>query len=147
MDAHFRSLERMYHGAPINRFYAPRLVVDAGVAELRIPMRPEFHHAAASAHGSVLFKALDDAAYFAAASLVRDHLLVTADFHMHFLRPWREGALLAHGRAVYSGKRQWVADAVARDEAGEELARGSGTFLPTSIPLDERLGYARDAPG
>lgn len=138
---HHRRLERMYHDAPINRFYAPRLAIAEGAAELRIPMRPEFHHAAAAAHGSVLFKALDDAAFFAASSLVPDALLVTASFHMHFLRPFRQGTLVATGRAVYQGKRQLVGEAVAHDEDGLELARGSGTFLPTTISLDARIGY------
>lgn len=131
----------MYHDAPINAFYVPTLEVGEASATLRIPMRPEFHHAAQAAHGSVLFKALDDAAYFAASSLLEDALLVTAAFHMHFLRPFRAGTLVAEGRAVYGGKRQWVAEAVARDESGDELARGSGTFVPTSIRLADVAGY------
>ena len=31
---HFRKLERLYHGAPINRFYGPTLTVSHGAAEL-----------------------------------------------------------------------------------------------------------------
>jgi acyl-coenzyme A thioesterase PaaI-like protein len=60
---HFRKLEKMYHGAPINRFYDPRLVIEKGRTELKIPIKPEFFHAANATHGSVYFKALDDAAF------------------------------------------------------------------------------------
>ena len=69
---HFRKLERMYHAAPINQFYRPVLTVGEGSAELEIPIRPEFFHAAAAVHGSVYFKALDDAAFFAVNSLVTE---------------------------------------------------------------------------
>lgn len=140
-DEHFRRLERMYHAAPINKFYDPRLVVGEGRAELRFVVRPDFHHAAASAHGSVIFKALDDAAYFAANSLVRDALLVTSSFHLHFLKPIRSGELVTVGTALHAGKRQVIAEARATDADGNEVARGSGTFIPTSIALDGRLGY------
>ena len=34
-EEHFRKLERMYHGAPINRFYEPTMRVGNGTAELR----------------------------------------------------------------------------------------------------------------
>ncbi len=62
---HFRKLERMYSLAPINRYFNPKILVDAGYAEICIPIRPEFHHAANAVHGSVYFKAMDDAAFFA----------------------------------------------------------------------------------
>jgi hypothetical protein len=35
-------------------------------------VRPDFFHAAHAVHGSVYFKALDDAAFFAVASLVQE---------------------------------------------------------------------------
>ena len=71
-DTHFRKLERMYLGAPINQWYRPTLSISEGSAEVSIAVRPEFFHAANAVHGSVYFKLLDDSAFFAANSLVED---------------------------------------------------------------------------
>src|SRR4051812_23261804 len=82
-DDHYRRLERMYAVAPINRFFEPVLHVTEGRAEISVPVKPEFFHAARAIHGSVYFKALDDAAFFAANSLVTDVFVLTVSFNLH----------------------------------------------------------------
>jgi uncharacterized protein (TIGR00369 family) len=142
MAEHFRRLERMYASAPINEFFAPRLqIVDAGVAELRLTIRPDFHHAAHAAHGAVYFKALDDATFFAANSLVEDVFVLTVTFNLYFTRPVREGEIVATGRVVSRSKRLYIADGTIVDGRGREIARGSGTFMPSSITLSSDIGY------
>jgi uncharacterized protein (TIGR00369 family) len=140
-QAHFRKLERMYGTAPINRFFQPRLTVGEGRAELRITVRPDFFHAAGAVHGSVYFKALDDSAFFAAASLVEDVFVLTSGFSLHLLRPIREGELVATGTVVSRTRSQLIADTVVHDGAGVQLARGTGTFMRSTIPLTEEIGY------
>ncbi len=54
-EDHFRKLERMYHGAPINRYFEPLMRVFGGSAELTLTVKPDFFHAAHSVHGSVYF--------------------------------------------------------------------------------------------
>ena len=61
-DTHFQKLTRMYLGAPINRYFAPRIEISRGQAVVTLPVREDFHHAASAVHGAVYFKALDDAA-------------------------------------------------------------------------------------
>src|ERR1051325_363168 len=101
MSEHFRRLERMYASAPINEYFAPRLQIpNAGVAELRLTIRPEFHHAAHAAHGAVYFKALDDATFFAANSLVEDVFVLTTSFNLYLTRPVSEGEIVATGHVV-----------------------------------------------
>lgn len=140
-DAHYRRLERMYLQAPINQFYKPRLTIRDAACELAIDMRPEFHHAARAVHGSVLFKLLDDSAFFAANSRVEDIFVLTAGFNLTLLRPVTHGTLTAHGRLVHQSKRLFVADSVVKNEEGKEVARGTGTFMPSSTPLDAEIGY------
>lgn len=138
MDAeHHRRLERIYLAAPVNRLYEPTIAVGDGTAEIGIPVNPAHFHGGGALHGSVLFKLLDDAAFFAATSRLKDELVLTASFHVHFLRPVREGRVKAVGRLVGRSRRLFVAEAVAVDERGREVARGSGTFLPGGIALDE----------
>lgn len=124
----FAALERAYLGAPVNQFYKPRIRISEGECAIEIDVRPEFHHAMGAAHGMVLFKALDDAAFFAANSRVEEGFVLTADFHLHFLAPIREGTIRSVGRIVHQGRRQIVAEATATDDKGKLLARGSGTF-------------------
>jgi len=136
MSDHFRRLERMYHAAPINEYFAPKLhIPEAGVAELRIVIRPDFHHAARAAHGAVYFKALDDATFFAANSIVEDVFVLTVSFNLYLTRPVSEGEVVARGRVVSRSKRLYVAEGTLEDARGREIARGSGAFMPSTIAL------------
>lgn len=143
MDAeeHFRRLERMYATAPINRFYLPVMRVSEGRAEISVTVRPEFFHAAQAVHGSVYFKLLDDAAFFAVNSLVPDVFVLTASYHLHFLRPVGAGRLTAVGRVVHPSSRMFVAEAELRDENARVLGRGSGSFMRSQIALGPAVGY------
>src|SRR5688500_9443505 len=80
MDRHFQVLEGMYAAAAINQFFRPSIHVSEGAAEIRMAVRPDMHHAVGAAHGAVYFKMLDDAAFFAAQSLVTDVFVLTASF-------------------------------------------------------------------
>jgi len=138
---HYRKLERMYASAPTNEYYAPTMRVSEGRAEIVIPVRPEFYHAAGAVHGAVYFKALDDAAFFAANSLVADVFVLTVSFNVYFTRPIADGEMKAEGRVVHSSRRLLVAEARLTDSHGREIARGSGTFMRSTIPLSPELGY------
>ena len=142
MSEHFRRLERMYGSAPINDFFAPRLqIVEAGHAELRLTVRPEFHHAAHAAHGAVYFKALDDATFFAANSLVEDVFVLTVSFNLYLTRPVCDGEIVATGYVVSRSKRLYIAEGVLVDARGREIARGSGSFMPSTTSLSADIGY------
>ena len=139
---HFRKLERMYLGAPINRYFAPRIEISEGQAVVTLPVRDDFHHAASAVHGAVYFKVLDDAAYFAVNSVVDDVIVLTVAFTVHFTRPVSEGTLTATGRVVHRSRRVLIADVEAVDSAGRVVARGTGTFMRSETPLGPELGYA-----
>jgi len=89
---HHRKLERMYLKAPINAYFRPSIHIRDGEADIVIPVQPEFFHAAHAVHGSVYFKAMDDAAFFAVNSIVEDVFVLTASFNLHLLRPISAGA-------------------------------------------------------
>ena len=134
-------LERMYHNAPINRYFQPLIRISEGVAELDVPVRPDFFHAAHAIHGSVYFKALDDAAFFAVASLVRDVFVLTQSFNVYFTRPVSEGTLIATGRVVHRSKSLFLAESEVRDGEGNQVARGSGSFMRSRVALGPGVGY------
>jgi uncharacterized protein (TIGR00369 family) len=139
--AHFRTLERMYLSAPINRLYEPTITIGEGVAEIEIPVAPAFFHAAAALHGSVYFKMLDDACFFAVNSVVQDVFVLTTSFTTYFTRPVTGGRLVARGRMVHAGKSVLLAEAQVVGSDGKEVGRGNGAFMKSNIPLTSLTGY------
>ena len=139
---HRRKLERMYLSAPTNAYYAPRIEIGDGEAEVTIEVRPEFFHAAGAVHGSVYFKLLDDAAFFAVSSIVEDSFVLTASFNVYLLRPVSEGTMTGRGRVVHRSRRLYVAEAEVLDGDGRVVGRGSGSFMKSQAPLTPEMGYA-----
>nr|WP_303647590.1 PaaI family thioesterase [Haloarchaeobius amylolyticus] len=131
----------MYDAAPVNDHYDPELTVREGEAELVTPVDESHFHALGGVHGSVYFKVLDDAAFFAASSLVEDVSVLTTEFNIYLERPVSEGEIRAVGEVVNDNPRQLIAEAVAWDGEGNEIARGSGTFQRSSIELTPEVGY------
>ena len=141
MSAHFAKLVEMYRVAPINRFFQPRLVIEAGHAEVCIDVREDFHHSAGAMHGSVYFKALDDATFFAAQSLESEVFVLTAHFEIDLLRPVVSGEIRAVAQVEEDGGRRLVAKGELFDSSGALLARGSGQFARGRTVLDPSVGY------
>jgi uncharacterized protein (TIGR00369 family) len=142
MSDHHRKLERMYLGAPINRIYLPRIAVREAECEIWCEARPQLHHSARAVHGSVLFKMLDDAAFFAVASTVADVFVLTTSFHVSLLRPLTMGEIHSRGRLPRTSPTLFVAEAVLFDPEGREAARGIGDFTRSRTVLTPDLGYA-----
>lgn len=141
-EAHLRALERLYASAPINRLFDSRLdLPEPGLARIAFTVTPDSFHAAGAAHGTLYFKMMDDAAFYAANGLVTDRFLLTTAFNLLFTRPLREGAMVAEGRWVSGKRRVFVAEARIVDGDGEECARGTGTFLRSHIALSGLDGY------
>lgn len=140
-DPHYRRLENLYAGAPISRWYGAVSEISDGRARIRIPIRTDFYHPAGAVHGSVYFRALDDAAFFAANSRVRDTMVLTVGFTVHFTAPISEGELNALGWVVHESGRLFLAESELRDATGKLLAKGSGTFTRSRIALTPEIGY------
>jgi uncharacterized protein (TIGR00369 family) len=141
--AHFRALESLYALAPINGLFESRLeIVLAGVARIHFVLDERHFHAAGAVHGTSYFKMLDDAAFYAANSLVTDRFLLTTAFNLLFTKPLKSGPVIAEGRWVSGKRRVFVADARLIDAGGDEAARGTGTFMRSRIGLASLPGYA-----
>ena len=141
-EAHFRALESLYAAAPINQLFESVLEIpESGIARIRFNIDGRFFHAGGAVHGTSYFKMLDDAAFYAANSLVTDRFLLTTQFNLLFTKPLGEGPVVAEGRWVSGQRRVFVAEARLIDGQGEEAARGTGTFMRSRIPLATLPGY------
>ena len=141
LKSHLRKLERMYLSAACNDYYKPGISISEGMAEVVIPVKKKFLHAAGSVHGSVYFKAMDDAAFFAVNSLVQDVGMLTVNFNVFFTRAVSGGTLIARGRFMGVSGHHYMAEAVLADEKGKEIGRGQGAFVRSKIPLTSETGY------
>lgn len=142
-DQHYRALERLYASAPVNAKFASQLQIPGeGCSRLTFTVTPEDYHAAGAAHGTIYFKMLDDAAFYAANTLATDRFLLTTSFNLHFTKPVRAGTVTAEGRWVSGRRRVFVAEARLIDAEGDEIGRGTGTFMRSRIALSSLPGYA-----
>lgn len=141
--AHHRALESLYRAAPINQLFPSVLdITSAGSATIRFDISENVYHAGGAVHGTAYFKMLDDAAFYAANSLVTDRFLLTTAFNLFFTRPLKHGPVIAEGRWVSGRRRVYVAEARLIDGTGEEAARGTGTFMRSQLPLSTLPGYS-----
>ena len=142
---HFRALERLYAEAPINKLFESKLqIIERGLARISFDVDERYYHAAGAVHGTSYFKMLDDAAFYASNSLVSDRFILTTAFNVLFTKPLKAGSVTAEGRWVSGKRRVFVADARLIDSEGEEIARGTGTFMRSHIPLSSLPGYSQD---
>jgi uncharacterized protein (TIGR00369 family) len=141
--AHFRALESLYRAAPVNGHFESALeIVEEGYARIRFEVRETMFHAAGAAHGTLYFKMMDDAAFYACNSLVTDRFLLTTAFNLLFTKPLRAGEAVAEGRWASGRRRVFVGEARLIDSSGEEAARGTGTFMRSQISLSSLSGYS-----
>ena len=142
-EGHWRALERLYSSAPVNSKFASSLeVTGEGSVRITFDITGDVFHAAGAAHGTVYFKMLDDAAFYAANTLVTDRFLLTTSFNLHFTKPVRDGTIVAEGRWVSGRRRVFVAESRLVDAEGDEIGRGTGTFMKSRIPLSGLPGYS-----
>ncbi|WP_018479117.1 PaaI family thioesterase [Pontibacter roseus] len=141
-ETHYRRLEHLYHQANVQSLLPGSTIsVTHGQAELTLPVDSKYFHGAQSIHGSIYFKLLDDAAYFAVASLVQDVFIVTSSFQLNLLRPVSSGQLRAVGKVRSVSKNLFTAESTLYNDKGKEVAFGTGQFMRTAQPLQSLEGY------
>ncbi len=144
-EKHYQALCNMYYAAPINQWYQPSMSVRHGEAEIEIEVKADYFHAGQAVHGSVYFKMLDDAAFFAASSMETEVFMLTTSFTTYLTRPVSSGKIRAVGKVVNYNRSQFICEAVAYNEKGKEIGRGNGIFVRSKNLLANAMGYS-DAP-
>lgn len=139
---HFDRLIQMYKRAPLHKFYENlEMKLSDKEAEISLPIDERYFHAAMSAHGSVYFKLLDDAAYFACQTNIHDYFIVTTSFNINLLRPITKGRIIAKGKMDFGSRQLFSASSELYDEKGRLVGTGQGTFLKSNVELTAVDGY------
>jgi len=101
-----------------------------GLAELRLPLKPEHLQQHGFAHGGVVALMADSAIAYAGGSILGD--VVTLEFKLNMIRPGLGEALIARGEALSAGKNQAVCrcEVFSFQDGQERLcAAGQGTMM------------------
>ncbi len=138
LQDHLRQLQRRYDDAPANQRFGATARVREGKATVTLKVSPEALFPRDSADTAVLFKAVHDAAYLAASSLVLDGALITTRFELDVSGAAREEEITAMGRAVSSTSSQVFAEARLFSSSDEEVACGEGHFSHSNVALLEQ---------
>ena len=143
MDSkHFSKLERMYLAAPLHQFYDTLSIsISKGVCEIELDVEEKYFHAMGAMHGSVYFKLLDDAAFFAAQSAQEQKFILTTKFHIDLVRPLKSGRIKAVGEIIRNSHHEIFAKAVLYDARGKIAASGTGQFVRSKTDLTKVESY------
>ena len=141
LEGHFEKLEHMYLAAPCNRHCEPGIRVSERQAEIVIPVQEQSCHSGGCVDSAVYFKAMDDSALFAVNSIVDDVLVQTKSFNIYLAQPIATGELIARGRLIGTSQDQYLAESAVTDSEGNEIGRGNGVYVKSSIPLSSDIGY------
>jgi uncharacterized protein (TIGR00369 family) len=139
---HFKRLIGMYKAAPIHNFYEGiEMKLEKQRAEITLPIDERYFHAAMSAHGSVYFKLMDDAAYFACQTEIEDFFIVTTSFNIQLIRPIKKGVITAVGTSQFISRQLISGSSKLYDEKGRLCGTGQGQFLKSKLALDDVVDY------
>jgi uncharacterized protein (TIGR00369 family) len=140
---HHRKLERMYLNANLNTmiYDSTTCRITHESAEIGLDITKKYFHALGAIHGSVYFKLLDDAAFFAVSSIVEDAFVLTSSFHINLIRPVSKGRISAVGQVISKSKSIFMAESSLYNEAGKKIAFGTGNFVKSKINLTPEIGY------
>lgn len=140
---HYRKLERMYLNANFNQeiYQSTKITVGEEAAKIQLTIEPKYFHALGAIHGSVYFKLLDDAAFFAVNSIVEDVFVLTTNFNINLVRPANQGIITATGKVKFKSRNLYIAESRLVNEEGKEIAFGTGHFAKSKVALTEDIGY------
>lgn len=141
MSDHYQKLQQLYVSAPSHAWCAASISVDYTMAELQLKVENHLFHGADAVHGSILFKLLDDAAFFAVQSIEKEFFVLTTSFDIKFCRPATSGLLIAKGELVLATSSHCFAEAKVYNDKGKLVAFGSGEFTRSRMLLSDQEHY------
>ena len=101
-------------------------------AIVTLPYNPNLDHGEGAIHGGAIATLLDNAGFFTSALAIKG-IVITSEMSFHLLRPAKKVKLIATGNVLKVGKNQVVAEMNCKDEHGNLIAHGTGTFLITAL--------------
>jgi acyl-CoA thioesterase len=127
---YFAILRDAFHEAPITKFVRQTMEIPGpGTVTITLHPDPRHHHGAARVHGGVLGLVLDNAGFFACATMTDGYWVATAEYKVNLLETVADEEVVATGRVLRKGRHLVHAEMEATSAAGVKVAVGLGTYL------------------
>lgn len=125
--------------AKISRFIGQKLeVLEEGVCKIELPFQENFVQTFGVVHGGLISLIADTSGYFAAATIVGEIPLATAEIKMNFVAPVYRDDLYAIGKVVKKGRQLIVCEMKVYSASDDRLvALGIATYSRISTTKDK----------
>jgi uncharacterized protein (TIGR00369 family) len=126
---YFEILKSAFHDAPITRLVRQTMEIPArGTVRITLHADPRHHHGAGRVHGGILALLLDNAGFFASATVSEGYWMATTEFKINLLEGVGEESVVAIGTVLRKGRHLIHAEMAASTEAGVKIAVGLGSY-------------------
>ena len=103
--------------------------IKKGWAIVRLPIGDKLTNAIGLVHGGAIFSAADSAVGMALVGMThRDENISTLEMKINYMKPVKGGEILAEATILHRGSQTAVGDVRVRDEDGNLIAKGLGTY-------------------
>jgi uncharacterized protein (TIGR00369 family) len=127
-STHLQRLKKLFEEAPIRGLDGLEWVsCGGGMAEVRLPFKPDLTQGLGVIHGGMVGLAADTAGWFAAASEYPQGWVTTAEYKINLLTG-AGGDLLATGRVMRQGRNLITCQLEVVDAENKLIAVGIGTY-------------------
>jgi uncharacterized protein (TIGR00369 family) len=125
--------------AKISRFIGQKLeVLEEGVCKIALPFSENFEQTFGVVHGGLITLIADTSGYFAAATLLGEIPLATAEIKMNFVAPVYRNDLYAIGKVVKKGRQLIVCELKVYTTRDDRLvALGIATYSRISTTKEK----------
>jgi len=107
------------------------LEVEPGYSKLRVRFREALTHAGGVGHGGVMASLADSCIACALFGLIENPSQLgfsTIEMKLNYLRPFREGEMIAEGRIIQKGRTIAVGEMDVHDGEGTAYGKGIATY-------------------
>ena len=127
---YFAVLCDAFHEAPITKLVRQTMAIP-GLGTVRITLHPDdrHHHGAGRVHGGILGLVLDNAGFFAAATVTGGYWVATAEYKVNLLETVAAEDVVATGTVLRQGRHLIHTEMEASTAGGLRVAVGLGTYV------------------
>lgn len=143
----FEAVAKRFHNSPFTEWFGAELVeTKEGAVSVALDLKPHHLNPGGIIHGGVIASLLDIAIGLSLRTqLPLEFAHATTQLNISYLKPCREGRVVATGQAIHQGRRTGYGEAELRDSRDRLLSRASGSFLIFPMSEVENLGARSDA--
>jgi uncharacterized protein (TIGR00369 family) len=142
------AVRQRFQNSPFTEWFGAELVeAKEGSVSVGLDLEPHHLNPGGIIHGGVIASLLDIAIGLSLRTqLPIEFAHVTTQLNISYLKPCREGRVVATGQAIHQGRRTGYGEAELRDSRDRLLSRATGSFLIFPMSDVGKLGAHSDAP-